>query len=137
MGFDQITLTPSQKVFVCRNKKTADGSYSGNPILVGPTSDKQFEKFKTLTKKCGLPARLVVFNKEDKKNKFKVVSIPVRSNTKINSNFQAMIMEGFDVEDIEIKNLTSLDIDESEQESHGFGKSNKGKNKRSIDTTIY
>ena len=137
LGFDQITLAPSQKVFMCRNKKTADGAYSGNPILVGPITDKQFTKFKILTKKCGLPARLVVFNKEDKNNKVQVVSIPVRSNTKINSNFQAMIMEGFDVEDIEIKNLTTLDIDEAAQISSGFGKSSKGKNKRSIDTASY
>jgi hypothetical protein len=104
MGFDQITLTPSQKVFVCRNKKTADGSDSGNPILVGPITDKQFQKFKTLTKKHGLPARPVVFNN------FKVVSIPIKSNTRISESLKLIIMQVFNIQDIEIKNLTNLDI---------------------------
>ncbi len=123
LGFTTVVLPPSQKVFVCRNKNVKEGAFSGNPVMVGPITDAQYKKLKTIKKMKSLPSRLVKFNKGTK-DEFQVVSIPVKSNTSIFTEFQSIIMEAFEVEDIEIRNCTTLDIDTSDRVPKSFKSAN-------------
>ena len=113
LNFTKVIFGGDQQVFVCRNTQ-ADGKAgykAGNPILIGPITNQQFNKFKTETKKLGLPLRLIKFNS------FNVASLPIKTQTSISFDLNAVLMRVFELDDFnQIKNMTKLELVTEEEE---------------------
>ena len=113
LDFTKVVFGGDQQVFICRNTQ-ADGKAgykAGNPILIGPITNQQFNKFKIETKKLGLPLRLIKFKT------FNVASLPLKSQTSISFDLNAVIIRVFELEDShQIKNMTKLELVSEEED---------------------